>query len=147
MTTSERTTQATADNDSEDSANAARPAEGVNGTAGTHHLPKEGPMQPRLPTDASSLERSKQALRRNQVAMLPLHPKEFQRLEDARWARQDPDVLAQYLGEFVVPYARKIVAHGTDAAVVLAEAAQITGRPAEELPLVGVIDPLLDMPR
>ena len=100
-----------------------------------------------LPTDASSLERRKQALRRGQVAMLPLQPKEFQRLEDARWARQDPDVLAQYLGEFVVPYERKIVAHGKDAAVVLAEAAQITGRPVEELPLVGVIDPLLDMPR
>lgn len=104
-------------------------------------------MQPKLPTDASSLERSKQAQRRTQVTMLPLEPKEFQRLEDARWARQDPDVLAQYLGEFVVPYEQKIVAHGTDAAVVLAEAAQITGRPAEELPLVGVIDPLLDMPR
>ena len=42
---------------------------------------------------------------------------------------------------------RKIVAHGVDAAVVLAEAAQITGRPAEELPLVGVFDPLLEMPR
>ncbi len=104
-------------------------------------------MQPKLPTDASSLEQSKQAQRRTQVTMLPLQPKEFQRLEDARWARQDPDVLAQYLGEFVVPYERKIVAHGTDAAVVLAQAAQTTGRPAEELPLVGVIDPLLDMPR
>ena len=79
--------------------------------------------------------------------MVALEPKEFQRLEDARWARQDPDVLARYLGEFVVPYERKIVAHGTDAAVVLAEAAQITGRPVEDLPLVGVIDPLLDMPR
>jgi hypothetical protein len=56
-------------------------------------------------------------------------------------------VLAQYLGEFVVPYQRKIVAHGTDAAVVLAEAARITGHPAEELPLVGVIDPLLDIPQ
>jgi hypothetical protein len=78
--------------------------------------------------------------------MVPLQGKEFQRLEDARWARQDPDVLAKYLGEFVVPYERKIVAHGTDAAVVLAQAAKITGRPAEELALVGVIDPLLDMP-
>jgi hypothetical protein len=79
--------------------------------------------------------------------MLPLQPEELRRLEDARWARQDPDVMIQYLGEFVVPYQRKIVAHGKDAAVVLAEAAQITGRPAEELPLVGVVDPLVDMPR
>jgi hypothetical protein len=97
--------------------------------------------------DASSLEQRKQALRRTQVSMVPLQPRELRRLEDARWARQDPDVLAQYLGEFVVPYERRIVAHGRDAAVVLAEAAQITGRPVEELPLVGVIDPLLDMPR
>ena len=81
------------------------------------------------------------------MTMLPLEPKEFQRLEDARSARQDPDVRVQYLGEFVVPYQRKIVAHGKDATVVLAEAANITGRPAEELPLVGVVDPLLDMSR
>ena len=60
-------------------------------------------MQPHLPTDASSLERSKQAQRRTQVTMLRLEPKEFQRLEDARWAPQDRDVLAHYLGEFVVP--------------------------------------------
>jgi hypothetical protein len=79
--------------------------------------------------------------------MVPLQPKEFQRLGDARWARQDPNVQAQYLGEFVVPFERRIVAHGTDAAAVLAEAARITGRPVEELPLVGVIDPLLDIPR
>ena len=104
-------------------------------------------MQPKLPTDASSLERSKLAQRRTQVTMLPLQPKESQCLEDARWARQDPDVLAQYLGEFVVPYERRIVAHGTDATAVLADAARITGRQADELPLVGVIDPLLDMPR
>jgi hypothetical protein len=51
-----------------------------------------------------------------------------------------------YLGEFVVPYCREIIAHGTDAAAVLAEAARITGRRVEELPLVGVIDPLLDVP-
>ena len=79
--------------------------------------------------------------------MLPLQPKEFQCLEDARWARHDPEVLAQYLGKFVVPFERKIVAHGTDAAAVLAEAARLTGRSIEELSLVGVIDPLVDMPR
>jgi hypothetical protein len=118
-----------------------------NKIAGKRHSPGEGPMQLKLPTDAASLEQTKRALRRTQVSMLPLQPKEFQRLEDARWARQDPDVLAKYAGEFVVPYERKIVAHGKDAAVVLADASQITGRPVEELPLVGVVDPLLDMPR
>jgi len=103
-------------------------------------------MQPKLPKDTTTLEQRKQALRA-EFSMRPLQPEEFQRQEDARWARQDPEVLAHYRGEFVVPYHRKIVAHGTHAAVVLAEAAQSTGRPAEELPLVGVIDPLLDMPR
>jgi hypothetical protein len=58
----------------------------------------------------------------------------------------DHEVLSRYSGEFVVPYQHEIVAHGHSAAVVLAEAARITGRQAEELPLVGVIDPLLDIP-
>lgn len=102
-------------------------------------------MQTKLPEATTDLEQRKQALRA-QLATRPLQPNEFQHQEDARWARQDPDVLAHHCGEFVVPYQRKIVAHGTDAAVVLAEAAQITGRSADELPLVGVIDPLLDMP-
>ena len=41
----------------------------------------------------------------------------------------------------------RVVAHGTDAATVLAAAPQRTGRRAEELPLVGIIDPPLNMPR
>jgi len=147
MATSERSPQASADNDSEDPAHEAWPANAANGEAGDYHSPKEGPMKPELPTDASSLKQRKQALRRMQISMLPLQPREFQRLDDARWARQDPDVQAQYLGQFVVPFERKIIAHGMDASTVLAEAARITGRPVEELPLVGVIDPLLDMPR
>jgi hypothetical protein len=114
--------------------------------AGNHHSLKEAPVQPKLPKDATSLEQRKQALRA-QFAVRPLRPEEFERQEDVRWARQDPEVLAQHRGEFVVPYQRQIVAHGADAAAVLAEAAQITGRAVEELPLVGIIDPLLDMPR
>jgi hypothetical protein len=108
-------------------------------------LPEEATMQPILAQGAADLEQRKQALRA-QLSTRPLRADELQRLEDARWASRDPEVLAQYLGEFVVPYQRKIVAHGTDAATVLAEAAQITGHPAEELPLVGVTDPLLDIP-
>ena len=103
-------------------------------------------MQPKIPVDATYLEKRKQTLRA-QLTQRPLQPEELRRQEDIRWARQDPTVLAHHCGEFVVPYQRQVVAHGTDAAVVLAQAAQITGRPAEELPLVGVIDPLLDMPR
>jgi hypothetical protein len=94
-------------------------------------------MRPKLPINASFLEKTKQLLQRTRITMLPLEPEECQRLEDARWARQYPDVLVQCVGEFVVPYERKIVAHGKDAALVLAEAAQITGRPAEELPFGG----------
>ena len=103
-------------------------------------------MQPKLPKDATYLEQRKQALRA-QFAVCPLRPEQFQRQEDVRRARQDPEVLARHCGEFVVPYQRQVVAYGTDAAAVLAEAAQITGRPAEELSLVSIIDPLLDLPR
>ena len=65
-TPDERTPQAIADNVSEIAANGALPAKGVNGTAEKHHSAKEGPMQPKLPTDASSLEQRKQSLRRTQ---------------------------------------------------------------------------------
>jgi hypothetical protein len=102
-------------------------------------------MQPELPTAASDLERRKQALRAGRSTR-PLGAEESRRQEDARWALEAPEVLALYRGEFVVPYRREVVAHGTDAAVVLAEAARMTGRGIEDLPLVGVIDPLLDVP-
>ena len=98
------------------------------------------------PDQAAYLEQRKQALRA-QFAVRPLPPAESQRQEDVRWAQHDPEVQARHRGEFVVPYRRQVVAHGTDAAVVLAQAARRTGRKAEELPLVGVIDPLWDMPR
>jgi hypothetical protein len=98
------------------------------------------------PDQAAYLEQRKQALRA-QFAVRPLAPAESQRQEDIRWAQHDPEVQARYRGEFIVPYRGQVVAHGTDAAIVLAEAAQRTGRRAEELPLVGVTDPLLDIPR
>jgi hypothetical protein len=100
-------------------------------------------MQPELPTAATDLERRKQALRARRRTH-PLDAEESRRQDDARWALE---VWAFYRGELVVPYRREIIAHGTDAVVVLAEAARITGRQVEELPLVGVIDPLLDVPR
>jgi hypothetical protein len=95
--------------------------------------------------DATDLEQRKQALRA-QFAIRPLRPEEFQRQEDVRWARQDLEVLARHCGEFVVPYQRQVVAHGTDAAAVLAEAVRVTGHPVEKLALVSIIDPLLDLP-
>jgi hypothetical protein len=66
--------------------------------------------------------------------------------EDATWAQQDPDVRGKYSGEFVVPLRRTIDAHGYDAADVLAEASRVTGLPQQALPLVGILDPLVDVP-
>jgi hypothetical protein len=104
-------------------------------------------MQPELSDSAATeLERRKGALRA-QRSTRPLGPEECRRHEDVRWALEDPEVLVRHRGEFIVPYLRRVIAHGTDAAVVLAEAARITGLRAEDLPLVGVIDPLLDVPR
>jgi hypothetical protein len=95
---------------------------------------------------ATDLERTKDALRARRSTRA-LSAEESLRQDDARWAMEAPEVLARYVGEFVVPYRREVVAHGTDAAAVLAEAARITGRRPEELALVGVIDPLLDVPQ
>jgi hypothetical protein len=105
-------------------------------------------MQPELPTTvaATDLERRKRALRERRSTR-PLSAEESRRHDDTRWALEAPEVLALYPGEFVVPYRREVVAHGTDAVAVLTEAARITGRGVEELPLVGVIDPLADVPK
>lgn len=99
-----------------------------------------------LSAPAADLERRKEELRARRSTR-PLSAEESLRQDDARWAMEAPEVLARYVGEFVVPYQRRVVAHGTDAASVLADAARVTGRRAEELPLVGVIDPLLDIPQ
>jgi hypothetical protein len=94
---------------------------------------------------ATDLERSREALRARRSTRA-LSAEESLRQDDARWAIEAPEVLARYVGEFVVPYRRQVAAHGTDAVAVLAEASRVTGRRAEELALVGVIDPLLDVP-
>ena len=104
-------------------------------------------MQPKLPTDASSLEQRKQALRALRLPCFPFSPKSSSVWKMPAGPARILTCWLSILANSSCPIERKIVAHGTDAAVVLAEAAQITGRPAEELPLVGVIDPLLDMPR
>jgi hypothetical protein len=55
-------------------------------------------------------------------------------------------VLAKYRGEFIVPWGRKVIAHGPRADRVLEEAACLLGRNAKDLPLVGIVNPLLDLP-
>src|SRR5690349_17848139 len=96
-------------------------------------LSEERTASPQLP--ATDLKQRKEALRA-QRATRPLGAEECRRQDDAHWALEAPEVLSLYVGEFGVPYRREIVAHGTDAAAVLAEAARITGRRVEELPLV-----------
>ena len=110
----------------------------------TNELLPEAVPVPENPS--SHLERKKRELRA-QFTMRPLLPDECRRHEDVHWVETNPDVQVRYRGEFVVPYQRQIVAHGVDAALVLATAAQVTGRTVEELPLVGIVDPLEDMPR
>lgn len=80
------------------------------------------------------------------VKVYPLTDEERQQSEDCRWVLHDPEIQAKYIGEFVVPYHRQIIAHGTDIEAVLAEAARITGLKEEELPVCGIDDPLMDIP-
>lgn len=145
-TNSQTTNSLTADKASGNPGQMTLPENGIHGTTPEHLSPKENPMSTKLLKDPAYLEQRKQALIA-QFSIRPLDKEAFQRLEDARWADQDPDVMALYSGEFVVPYQRQVVAHGTDVAAVLAEAARVTGLPVDDLPLVGITDPLLDMPR
>lgn len=70
---------------------------------------------------------------------------ERQQISDIRWARHDPEVQTKYGGQYVVPYARRIVAHGKDAAAVLAHATLATGCTEEQLALCGIDDPLQEL--
>jgi hypothetical protein len=105
---------------------------------------QEHPM-PSTPGLASYLEDTRRKLRA-QFTVEAITLEERQIDEDEDWALQDPEVQATYQGEFVVPYLRKIVVHGHNAAEVLQEAARITGRRVEDLPLVGIVSPLCDIP-
>jgi hypothetical protein len=82
---------------------------------------------------------------RAQFQVRPISPDRQAITQDILWAQQDPTVRAFHEGEFVVPWKGKIIAHGLDAQAVLQEAAQITGRRVEDLPLVGIPDPLVDI--
>jgi hypothetical protein len=68
------------------------------------------------------------------------------RHEDLQWAIEAPEVLDKYMSEYVVPFERRIVAHGTDLELVLKEAAQRTGKETWELTFCAVLDPLQDTP-
>lgn len=70
-----------------------------------------------------------------------------QQEEDLLWASTDPDVQRSYVGQYVVPFRSRIVAHGTDLAAVLREAERVTGRPAHELSDCAIVDPLQELPK
>jgi ABC-type cobalamin/Fe3+-siderophores transport system ATPase subunit len=89
---------------------------------------------------------SSYVVERKAAGIYALTAEERQQEEDVRWALHDPNVLANYVGEFVVPVDRRIVAHGQDIESVLTEAARLTGRNPERLPICGIDDPLLDLP-
>jgi hypothetical protein len=82
----------------------------------------------------------------SKVKVEAISSNDHQRYQDARWAQHDAEVQRRYRGEFVVPFQGKIVAHGKDAAAILAAAARLTGLKPQDLPLVGIIDPLQDIP-
>lgn len=82
---------------------------------------------------------------RPSIKIYSLSQEEREQLADIKWARHDPQVQTAYAGEFVVPYQRRVVAHGTNAVAVLAEAARVTSRPAEELAVCAVHDALQDL--
>jgi hypothetical protein len=83
---------------------------------------------------------------RAKVEIHPLTAEEREQEEDALWVLHDPEIQAKYLGQFFVPYRRQIIAHGDDIEAVLAEAARVTGRKPEDLPICGIDAPLLDVP-
>ena len=66
--------------------------------------------------------------------------------EDLEWACNDPEVQRKYAGQYVVPFERKIIAHGTDLEQVLRAAVAATGKPADELPDCAILDPREEIP-
>jgi hypothetical protein len=89
---------------------------------------------------------SRQQALRAALTVRPVTPDERRLHEDICWALDDPEVWSEYRDEYVVPYNRRIVAHGHDPRTVHDEAARVTGRPFADLPLVPIVDPLLDIP-
>lgn len=79
------------------------------------------------------------------IDVRPITPAERRQIEDAQWATNDGDVREKYQGQFVVPFGRKIVAHGYEVETVLNQAALATGLSLDELPLCSIDDPLQDL--
>jgi hypothetical protein len=88
----------------------------------------------------------KQGILSEKSEWVPMTAAEIERWADIRWARTDPEVQRRYPDQFVVPYKQQIVAHGDDARAVLEEASRVTGKPVDELDLVGILDGVQEIP-
>jgi Family of unknown function (DUF5678) len=78
----------------------------------------------------------------NKVARcVPMTEDEIQRSLDADWAKSDPEVEKRFAGQWVVPFERRIVAHGEDLEKVLQEAERLSFLPRERLVVCGVPHP------
>ncbi len=67
--------------------------------------------------------------------------------EDLIWVTEDAEVQRKYAGQYVVPFQRRVVAHGTNLVTVLREAERVTGKPANELPDCAIPDLLQEVPQ
>lgn len=95
--------------------------------------------------EVPSMEKQEHHSSGDPVGIRPFTPTERRQFDDIRWAEEDPDVQQRYRGQFVVPFDKKIVAHGHDLEAVLKEAARKTRVKIEELPVIGIDEPLLDV--
>ena len=102
------------------------------------------PVAQRKSEVSSFLEEERKAVQA-QFRVRPLTVDERRAGEDLDWALHDPNVQSLYQGELVVPYERQIVAHGHNTREVLSQAARVTGRRVEDLPLVSIVNPLAEI--
>jgi hypothetical protein len=71
----------------------------------------------------------------------PIPLPELERYRDAEWALHDPAIQRTYQGQWVVAFERTIIAHGTDAQAVAAQARQIAQGQAHRLVFCAPEDP------
>jgi hypothetical protein len=70
-----------------------------------------------------------------------LTPEEVQMWADLEWAVTDPEVKKAYEDQIVAVYQRRVIAHGEDEGIVLAEAQRLTGRPKNKIAIAVVPGP------
>lgn len=78
-----------------------------------------------------------------QAAKIPtqLSDEMKERLREAEWAENDPEVQEMYPDKFVAVYRRQIIAAGDDRLEVMKEAERITGLPQGKIAVTLIIGP------